>query len=575
MVAGGCDSYKVVISRSIRTVMPVGRAVAAAFAVAAVATALGGGGARTSAVAGAADGTPFGSAAVERIAGADRYETAAAVSRAAFGEGAPVVVLASGTSDSDALVAAPLAAAEGGPVLLVERDALPAATATELERLRPSSVLVVGGSAAVSDDVAGAAGVTERLAGGDRYETAAAIARRLHPEAGPVAAVYVASGESFPDALSGAAPAARDHAPVVLTRRDSLPDATAVELARLRPDTTVVLGGPAAVDGTLDAVIARHTGGAVGRSEGRDRWATSSAISANAYPGGGAVPVAYIASGSAFPDALAGGVLAGRTGGPILLSAASCLPARVESELERLAPGRIVVIGGTDAVGAGALGGTPCPQPHDPRPVTRDHPMTVLVLGDSMATEPYYSLERLYEWFGGTILPIKGNKPGTGLNRPDVFDWQPYAAATLAAYDPDVVTMILGANDTDEMSMADGRRVAFGSDEWRTEYLSRVDALMDIFAVDGRLVVWTSEPVMGREPLNANVSIVSDLMSEVAAEHAERGVVWLDSRPLFADESGRYVNNGWRLADEIHFTPAGGDRVIGAQLDVILTRWGR
>jgi putative cell wall-binding protein len=127
--------------------------------------------------------------AVERIAGADRYETAAAVSRAAFPDGAPVAFLAAGTAYADALATAPAAAAAGGPVLLTAPDALAAATRSELDRLHPASVVVVGGTSAVSDAVASAAGATERVAGADRYETAAALARRVHPADGPVVAV--------------------------------------------------------------------------------------------------------------------------------------------------------------------------------------------------------------------------------------------------------------------------------------------------------------------------------------------------------------------------------------------------
>ena len=140
----------------------------------------------------------------------------------------------------------------------------------------------------------------------------------------------------------------------------------------------------------------------------------------------------------------------------------------------------------------------------------------------------------------------------------------------MAEHDPDVVTMIIGANDTDAMSMPDGRMIEFASDEWRAEYARRVGAVMDALAVDGRLVVWASQPLMGREPLSTDVAMVSDLVRDVAAG---RGVVWLDTRPLFSDGNGRYVNNGWRMPDEVHFTPAGGDRLVGAQLDVILSRW--
>jgi putative cell wall-binding protein/lysophospholipase L1-like esterase len=515
---------------------------------------------------------PAGAAAtIERIAGADRYETAAAVSRAAFANGAPVAFLASGTVYADALAAAPAATAAGGPVLLTAPDALPAATQAELGRLRPASVVVVGGTSAVSDEVASAAGATERVAGADRYETAAALARRVHPADGPVDAAYVASGESFPDALSGAAPAARDRAPILLASRTQVPPSTAAELARLRPRTTVVLGGPAAVDRSLDGAIAQQTGGAVGRSEGPDRWATSAAVAANAYPAGGATTTVYLASGTAFADGLAGAVLAAAGRAPVLLSPAACMPDAIAAAIDRLAPARLVVLGGESAVGPAALARTTCRRPHDPRPVTRSNPVKVLMLGDSTATAPAYSLTRMLNDLGGSAAPDKAIGGGTGFARPDVLDWVDYSRRIMAERDPDIVTMIIGANDGQGMTLPDGRVLRFGTAEWKAEYARRVGAAMDAMAVDGRMVVWMSEPPMGREPLNSEMMLIDDLVASVART---REVVWLDTRPLFGGPNGEYVNNGWRTSDGVHFTVAGGDRLASAELQLIRSRWG-
>lgn len=94
------------------------------------------------------------SPSVLRIAGADRYATAAAVSRQLgwSSENASVVFLASGTALPDALALGP--SAQGtGPVLLTERDRLPEATRAELQRLRPCALVVVGGTPSVSQAV--------------------------------------------------------------------------------------------------------------------------------------------------------------------------------------------------------------------------------------------------------------------------------------------------------------------------------------------------------------------------------------------------------------------------------------
>jgi subtilisin family serine protease len=190
-----------------------------------------------------------------------------------------------------------------------------------------------------------AADVTpERLAGTDRYATAAAVATKFSPGL-PV--VYVASGEAFPDALAGAALAASQGAPVLLTAARSLPPATAGALERLQPERIVVLGGEGAV--TPDVVSRLETYAAVTRLKGDDRYGTASAI-AQKMMEGVSTDTVYVASGAAFPDALAGAALAGSTGQPVLLTARDTLPTATAARLSTLRPARIVVLGGTGAV---------------------------------------------------------------------------------------------------------------------------------------------------------------------------------------------------------------------------------
>ncbi|HET9436051.1 MAG TPA: glycosyl hydrolase family 18 protein [Candidatus Limnocylindrales bacterium] len=90
---------------------------------------------------------------VTRLGGADRYATAAAVSRATYAPGVPVVYLASGTGFADALAGAPAAGMQNGPVLLVTATSIPSVVATELARLKPARIVVLGGTGAITDAV--------------------------------------------------------------------------------------------------------------------------------------------------------------------------------------------------------------------------------------------------------------------------------------------------------------------------------------------------------------------------------------------------------------------------------------
>lgn len=292
---------------------------------------------------------------VGRASGSDRYATAAAVSAQAYGPGVPVAYVATGTAFPDALAAGPAAGRAGGPVLLTWRDELPGATIAELQRLRPGRIVVLGGPAAVSDAVAAAlaalatSGSVTRLAGADRYATAAAVSAASFAPGVPVA--YVATGTGFPDALAGGAAAGRQAGPILLAMPGNLPAPTADELARLRPGRIVVLGGRAAIgDAVVAALRPYATSGSVTRLAGADRYATAVAVSrATTAPG---PRIVYLATGAAFPDGLAGSPPAVRDGGPLLLTRRDALPADVVSELLRLNPARVVILGGTAAVSA-------------------------------------------------------------------------------------------------------------------------------------------------------------------------------------------------------------------------------
>jgi putative cell wall-binding protein len=175
-----------------------------------------------------------------RIAGGDRYETAAALSAATF-ESADVVYVASGHSAADAMVAGVAAAANGAPLLLVGRNHVPAATAAELARLHPARIVLVGGTAAVSDAVASALGAT-RLAGADRYATAVTVAEALGRSS-----VFVTRGDDPIDAVSGIPAAAAAGAAMLFVEPDHIPAVVRDALTARTPSAITVLGGTAAV----------------------------------------------------------------------------------------------------------------------------------------------------------------------------------------------------------------------------------------------------------------------------------------------------------------------------------------
>ena len=299
-------------------------------------------------------------AATSRVAGDDRFATAASLSRSRFSPGVPVAFVVTGRRSPDALAAGPAASHRGGPVLLVEQGSVPAATRTELDRLNPAAIVVSGGANAVSDavldDLRQYAPVS-RVAGADRYDTAARVSAASFTSA---STVFVANGSAVADALAGAPAAHKAGAPLLLVTAGGVPSSTAAEIRRLGATRAVILGGSGAVGSGAESQL-RALVGSVSRIAGNDRYLTSATISSQTFSAG--VGAAYVASGLNYADALAGGPVAALAPGPILLAATNCMPAGVIFELGRLRPANVVLLGGSAVLGRGVEDRSQCPGP--------------------------------------------------------------------------------------------------------------------------------------------------------------------------------------------------------------------
>lgn len=288
-----------------------------------------------------------------RIAGKDRYLTAAKISEL-YPEGVNTVYVATGGDYPDALAAAAVAGNQDAPVLLVQTTKLPAEVKTALQRLDAKRLVIVGGTGAVSSkvevDLGKLAGEVVRVKGGDRYATAAALADANFAKGADV--VYLASGEDFPDALSASAAAAYQGGPVLLTQQGKLPSSTESALQKLSPKRVIVVGGEGAVSASVSRAAKHATDASVVRYGGSDRYATAQTVVQRVF-GNTGVPLAVVASGAEFPDALVGAALAGAHDGPVVLTQPNKLPVPTKNALAYVKPTNVIVTGGSGAVSYG------------------------------------------------------------------------------------------------------------------------------------------------------------------------------------------------------------------------------
>jgi putative cell wall-binding protein len=193
------------------------------------------------------------SGTVERIAGDDRFETSRAIVADAF-TGASVAYLATGLNFPDALTASAAAGTIGAPVILVNGGAGAAGSNTIalLQSLGVTTVRLTGSpdslSSGIQSSLASAGFTVERLAGANRYETANAINKQVFPTA---STVYLASGETFPDALAGAALAGTKGAPLFVATGGCIPHSVGVAITRTGATKVVLLGGAPTLNGDV------------------------------------------------------------------------------------------------------------------------------------------------------------------------------------------------------------------------------------------------------------------------------------------------------------------------------------
>ncbi len=148
---------------------------------------------------------------VTRFAGANRFETAALVADEVGSATGTAYVVEGENSDPargwpDPVSVAPLAAFQGDPILLVNRDRLPQETIDAMADLGIADVVITGGTAAVSTAVSDAidaeVGDVSRLAGDTRYETSLAVYQAQVAAGMSPSTLTLATGRDWPDALA-------------------------------------------------------------------------------------------------------------------------------------------------------------------------------------------------------------------------------------------------------------------------------------------------------------------------------------------------------------------------------------
>jgi uncharacterized protein len=214
----------------------------------------------------------------------------------------------------------------------------------------------------------------------------------------------------------------------------------------------------------------------------------------------------------------------------------------------------------------GAASATPTTVPPNPKDPTAANPLRVLIVGDSIGIDLGDALQPDLAQTGVVSAALDG-RVSTGLTRPDYFNWPAELTADLRSQNPQVVVIMIGANDAqDFLGPPD---VPYTSPQWNTLYAQRVAQFMQIAQSGGATVLWVGMPPMQNPGLNAKMSDVNAVVQQQAVK-THPPVTYLSTDRSLGTAQGGYtafVTNGAgqvvnvRTPDGTHLTPGGGQLV--------------
>jgi putative cell wall-binding protein len=289
-----------------------------------------------------------------RLAGQTRYQTSKAVAESFNSGQVDNVVIATGNDFADALSVSVLAGQKDAPILLANQTTSKSQEALDYisKHMSRGKVWIAGGTGVIDSSfkskLDSMGNSVERIAENDRYGTCLAIAEKVNAHQGTP--VFIASGENFPDALSIASAAASRGYPIILSRKNALPNGVENYLSRQQPSEVFIIGGTGVISPSVESNIkAILPAASVTRIAGQDRFETSSAAYEQFFPNPSSI---YIASGMDFADALSASVLAAKNDAPIVLIDPNKYfpPDSTFSYLIGLSNPNVIIIGGTGVV---------------------------------------------------------------------------------------------------------------------------------------------------------------------------------------------------------------------------------
>ena len=263
--------------------------------------------------------------AVTEIIGADRYDTAAKISKKGWNS-ASTVIVASGDNELEGIIANPLAAVYNSPVLLANKNKARTQTLDELKRLKPSKVILIGGTNSIGSEAeksikkAVPSASVQRIQGANISDLSVNIAKEVDAKSN-ASKIYVAGEKGAADALSVVSKAAEEKAPILVTSKDKVNTSVKNWIKANSISSAYFLGESAVLSNNvikeIDSVVSGNVSG--NRLGGSNRNQTNAKVIKALYPASNCDTV-FVAKNNPLVDAISVGVYAAKTKSPVVIA---------------------------------------------------------------------------------------------------------------------------------------------------------------------------------------------------------------------------------------------------------------
>ena len=197
-------------------------------------------------------------------------------------------------------------------------------------------------------------GKIDKLAGDDRFETAAKISKATYVKSGDARAIILVGEEAIVDGLAAAPLAKQEDAPILLTKKDEIPAATMNEIKRATENEgkeakIYLVGGENNISKEVEKQLTSELNAEIVRIAGEDRFKTSIKIAKKLN----STNKAFVVGGDGLADAMSIASVATKEEAPIIVTPADGLTKDAKDFINK--DDEVIVVGGQSKVSTQVL----------------------------------------------------------------------------------------------------------------------------------------------------------------------------------------------------------------------------